>query len=131
MDTAKIAECSRRSFANTPFPLIVPELISAGVRSYRVDLLGHRSAYYDRNSAVYEHGHPDAGMHPVADAFDDAEIVATLRAIQSGQIGYAEFLRRIAAAGCASYCVYMGGRMAVYYGRDGQAYVEQFPPTLQ
>jgi uncharacterized protein YbcV (DUF1398 family) len=50
-----------------------------------------------------------------------------VRAIQQRQIGYAEFLRRIMAAGCASYEVFIGGRQAIYFGRDGDHHIEPFP----
>jgi uncharacterized protein YbcV (DUF1398 family) len=43
----------------------------------------------------------------------------------------AEFLRRIMGAGCAHYEVYIQGRKAVYFGRDGEFYIEPFPPKAK
>ena len=54
-------------------------------------------------------------------------MTATVKAIQREEIGYAEFLRRIMAAGCSHYEVFISGRKAMYFGRDGEFYTEDFP----
>jgi uncharacterized protein YbcV (DUF1398 family) len=64
---------------------------------------------------------------PIGAAFNEEDVVGAVRAIQRGEIGYARFLRRITTAGCASYRVFIKGRKAVYCGRDGRIYVENFP----
>jgi len=126
MDTTIIDECDEMSFADVPFPKTVGRLIEAGVRSYRADLIGCRKAYYDAGTGAYETPIP-LEPAPIGSAFEEATVVGALRAIQRGEIGYAEFLRRIMGGGCASYCVYLQGRKAVYFGRDGDFYVENFP----
>ena len=55
--------------------------------------------------------------------------MAAVKAIQRSEIGYAEFLRRIMAAGCSHYEVFIAGRKAMYFGRDGEFYTEPFPQT--
>jgi uncharacterized protein YbcV (DUF1398 family) len=52
---------------------------------------------------------------------------STLKSIQRGEIGYAEFLRRIMDAGCSHYEVFISGRKAMYFGRTGEFYIEPFP----
>jgi uncharacterized protein YbcV (DUF1398 family) len=67
------------------------------------------------------------GGPSIGAAFDPARVAATVKAIQRAEIGYAEFLRRIMDAGCASYAVFIMGRKAMYFGRDGDFYTEPFP----
>ena len=43
-----------------------------------------------------------------------------------GALGYAEFLRRIMRAGCASYCVFIAGRKVMYFGKDGAFIDDEF-----
>jgi hypothetical protein len=97
------------------------------VRAYRADLIRLRNAYYDGGSESHEHHLPLDEGPPIAADFSETEVVAAVRAIQRGEIGYAEFLRRIMRAGCASYSVFFGGRKAMYFGRDGAFYTEKFP----
>ena len=130
MDTSVIDECSRLSFEGTPFPEIVKRLSAAGVRSYDADLVRLQKVYYGGDREAYGAALSLTAAPSVADDFDEERVVAPLRAIQRGEIGYAEFLRRIMRAGCSSYSVFIRGRKAIYFGKDGQLYVENFPqPT--
>ncbi|HZL32259.1 MAG TPA: DUF1398 family protein [Pseudolabrys sp.] len=127
MNTATIAECMQLSFANTPFPAIVQKLAGAGVAAYTADLIALRNTYYDAGGESIDEAMPLTGAPAVAGMFDEAAVAATVKTIQRGEVGYAEFLRRIMAAGCASYRVFFGGRKAMYFGRDGEFYTECFP----
>ena len=127
MNTETIMQCMRASFADTPFPLVVQRLAGAGVTHYRADLMKLRNTYYDAGAGAFDETMPLADAPAVAARFDRDTVAATVKAIQQKQIGYAEFLRRIMGAGCASYEVFFGGRKAVYVGRDGDTYVEPFP----
>lgn len=127
MNTETIAQCMQASFADIPFPLVVQRLAGAGVTHYRADLVKLRNTYYDAASEAFDEAMPLADAPPIAPAFDGQAVAATVKAIQQNQIGYAAFLRRIMAAGCAGYEVFFGGRKAVYVGRDGDTYVEPFP----
>lgn len=128
MNADTIAECMTLSFADTPFPAVVQRLAGAGVRSYTADLLQLRKTYYGTDRETESEPLPLAASPAIAEMFDGASVAATVRAIQRGEIGYAEFLRRIMAAGCASYAVFIGGRKAIYFGRDGDFHIEHFPP---
>jgi uncharacterized protein YbcV (DUF1398 family) len=127
MDTQTIADCMQASFADTPFPVVVQTLAGAGVRGYRADLLKLRNTYYDDGAGAIDEAMPLADAPAVAAHFDPNAVATTVKAIQQKQIGYAEFLRRIMQAGCASYSVFFDGRKAVYVGRDGDSYTEPFP----
>ncbi|HLJ72062.1 MAG TPA: DUF1398 domain-containing protein [Roseiarcus sp.] len=127
MDKQVIAECMKASFADTPFPEVVARLAGAGVRAYRADLIKLRKTYYDDAREAYDHAMPYGEAPDVAAQFSAGDVAGAVSAIQRREIGYAEFLKRIMQAGCASYGVYIGGRKAVYVGRDGDEYVEPFP----
>jgi uncharacterized protein YbcV (DUF1398 family) len=127
MNTQTIADCMKASFADTPFPAVVQTLAGAGVHGYRADLLKLRNTYYDDSADAFDEALPLADAPAVAARFDGDSVAATVKAIQQRQIGYAEFLRRIMKAGCASYSVFFDGRKAVYVGRNGDSYTEPFP----
>lgn len=127
MDTEVIAECMDLSFADTPFPAVVHKLAGTGVDGYRADLLKLRNTYYDRAAAAVDEAIPLADAPAIAARFDGDAVAAAVKAIQQKQVGYAEFLRRIMRAGCASYSVHFSGRKAMYFGRNGDCYTEPFP----
>lgn len=127
MNTATIAECMTLSFADTPFPQVVHRLAGAGVNAYTADLIKLRNTYYDAGGAAFDEPLPLKDGPAIASVFDPAGVGSAVKSIQRGEIGYAEFLRRIMASGCAHYEVFFGGRKAMYFGRDGDFYTEPFP----
>ena len=127
MNKETIAECMKLSFADTPFPVVVGKLATAGVTAYTADLITLRNTYYDSGYESVEETIPLVDRPVIASAFDAAAVEASVRAIQQKRIGYAEFLRQIMRAGCARYSVFFGGRKAMYFGRDGDFYTEPFP----
>src|SRR5262245_33342069 len=124
MNTDTIAQCMTLSFSNTPFPEVVKPLAGAGVRSYDADLIRLRNTYYDAARQTQDEALPLTGDPTVAATFDKSAVAAAVRTIQRGEIGYADFLRRIMAAGCASYRVFIDGRKVIYFGRDGEFHIE-------
>jgi uncharacterized protein YbcV (DUF1398 family) len=127
MNAQTIAECMTLSFADTPFPQVIQKLAGAGVKSYNADLLKLRNTYYGAGGEGYDEALPLDGGPPIAPAFDSSGVAATVKAIQRGEVGYAEFLRRIMNCGCSHYAVFIAGRKAMYFGRDGDFYTEPFP----
>ena len=127
MNTDTIADCMHLSFADTPFPQIVQRLAGAGVASYTADLVTLRNTYYGAAGEAYDEALPLADGPAIAPAFDSQAVAASVKAIQRGEVGYAEFLRRIMRSGCSHYEVYIAGRKAMYFGRDGEFYTEPFP----
>ena len=127
MNTDVIEACMKLSFADTPFPKVVERLVVAGVTSYTADLMKLRNTYYDSGREAYDEALLLKDAPTIAPAFDAAAVFATVKAVQRGEIGYAEFLRRIMAAGCSHYEVFIAGRKAMYFGRNGAFYTEPFP----
>jgi uncharacterized protein YbcV (DUF1398 family) len=128
VDTHVLEQCMAASFANTPFPAVVARLAENGVTSYTADLMALRKTYYNSGSRSHDEAMPLADPPAIASAFDSERVAATVKAIQRSEIGYAEFLRRIMVAGCSHYEVFIAGRKAMYFGRDGAFYTENFPP---
>ena len=131
MNTEIIAECMKLSFADTPFPVVAQKLSGAGVQSYTADLVALRKTYYGAGGESIDEQLPLIDRPSVADSFDCDTVAAAVKAIQQGQIGYAEFLRQIMRAGCASYRVFFRGHKVMYFGRDGEFYTEPFPTPAQ
>jgi uncharacterized protein YbcV (DUF1398 family) len=127
MNTTTIAECMTLSFADTPFPQVVQRLVGAGVKSYTADLAKLRNTYYGADGEAFDEALPLKDGPAIASKFDAAAVAATVKAIQRREIGYAEFLRRIMMSGCSHYEVFIAGRKAMYFGRDGDFYTEPFP----
>jgi uncharacterized protein YbcV (DUF1398 family) len=127
MNTSAISECMDLSFSDTPFPAVVQRLTGAGVRSYTADLVRLRNTYYGAGGESHDEPLPLAKGPAIASAFDPAGVSASVKAVQHGEIGYDEFLRRIMKAGCSHYEVFIGGRKVMYFGRDGDVHTELFP----
>jgi uncharacterized protein YbcV (DUF1398 family) len=128
MNTETISECMTLSFADTPFPTVVQKLSTAGVHAYTADLIALRKTYYGVESETLDEALPLSEAPAVAESLDISAVTNFVRAIQNGKLGYAEFLREIMRAGCASYRVFIDGRKAMYFGRDGSFYSEPLPP---
>lgn len=126
--TAVMQECVARSLAGTiSFPEVVAKLQAVGVERYHTDYSRQEVTYYlpDGDSQVVPLPHPP---HPIAQHFSSAAVEAAIREIQRGEIGYADFVRNTMAAGCIGYFVQIAGRRAIYFGRQGEFHVENFPP---
>jgi uncharacterized protein YbcV (DUF1398 family) len=120
-------ECVARSHAETiTFPEVVAKLTATGVEHYEADLLRGQNAYFLPSGEWHAEKLPVPGGGAAAD-FQAAGVESAVRAIQRGEIKYNEFLRRIMAAGCVRYFVYIAGRNTAYFGRRGEAYIERFP----
>jgi uncharacterized protein YbcV (DUF1398 family) len=131
MNTEIIADCMKQSFADTPFSKVIPQLAAAGVNSYTADLVKLRNTYYNASGEGFDETLPLKDGPAIAASFDGTAVGVTVKAIQRGEIGYAEFLRRIMNAGCSHYEVFIGGRKAMYFGRDGEFYTEPFPAPAE
>lgn len=127
MDTNVIKECTALSLAEQiTFPEVVMKLSGAGVERYIADLVGQQKLSYGAGGETHTGALPYDG--PCVPArLEAAAVAATIKDIQQGRIKYREFLRRIMEAGCCHYEVFITGRQAVYFGRDGSQHIEKFP----
>jgi uncharacterized protein YbcV (DUF1398 family) len=124
---AVMHEVAKRSHEGTiPFPEVVSKLAAAGVERYHADLCRGERVFYMPDGET--HVEPaDEKQGNAAAEFSSAGVDAAVRTIQRGEIDYQEFVRRILAAGCVNYFVYITGRQTLYYGRNGDVHVERFP----
>jgi uncharacterized protein YbcV (DUF1398 family) len=121
-------ECAQGSLAGTlTFPEVVGRLQNDGVERYYADLVQLQTTYYGSDGAVEAAPLPLSDAPSIPASFSQGELKAALVAIQGQRIDYPEFLRRIMAAGTASYTVFIGGRKTIYSGRRGDVYSEEFP----
>ena len=85
-----------------------------------------RNTYYGAGGKAFDEALPLKAGPAIAPAFDPHAVAATVKAIQRGEIGYAEFLRSIMQSGCSHYEVFIAGRKAMYFGRDSDFYTSRF-----
>jgi len=122
-----VQECSEVSDKEQlTFPQVVMKLMEAGVERYHADLVRAEKTYYMPNGESHVVKNADMEKQPAQD-FSADQIKAAIKAIQTQTIGYKEFCKRIASAGCVGYLVSLIGRRAVYFGRTGDSYIEPFP----
>ncbi len=108
------------------FPESVRRLVEGGIELYYADLLASIKTYYSKNEA-YTVNFSFASKREVSSIFSAEGVKGAIRQIQSGQINYQEFLRKIMDSGIISYMVFLTGKKAVYFGRYGEQHIEEFP----
>lgn len=127
METENFKDTSDFSFTSKmPFSSLVTTLEKMGVESYRVDMAQKSTCYHMLNGEVMSESFYFDG--DVAQGFDDGEIRSAIFDIKNNYLEYKEFLKRIMDAGTASYTIFMTGRKIIFYGRNGDSYIENFPP---
>jgi len=111
----------------TTFGEVVKNLIPAGVERYIADLVGQRKLYFGVDDEMHDCIITLNQKQAIADSFNTEEVKNSIIDIQQGKINYHTFLLRIMAAGCSHYEVFMKGKKAIYFGRDGSYHIELFP----
>lgn len=108
------------------FPEVVRRLLEAGVESYFVDLAKGEEIFYmlDCNMHVEKMTVP---LTPIAEEFSSSGIVSAIRAAQTDTIRYPEFAKRATAAGVIGYWAFLTGKKVIYFGRQGEFHIEEFP----
>ena len=128
MDAKILNECSRLAFENKiTFPESVKRMAETGVERYCADLVKLEIYIYSAEGQCHVEPMPLTDAPKIAFKFSESGVKDAVRAIQTGQFGYAEFLRRIMRAGVVYYDVFIGGRRVIYTGRDGDFHIEHFP----
>ena len=127
MDTAVIHEAMAESQAGRLiFPEVVRRLLESGVESYFVDFAKGEMTFYalDGDTHVEEMVVP---LSAVAGEFSLPGIVAAIRGAQTDAVRYPEFVTLATASGVIGYWVFLIGKKVIYFGRKGEAHVEEFP----
>jgi len=128
MDNNIINECSKRSLDGTiTFPDQVMKLIAARTERYIADLIGLKKTYFGTKDEIHITDLVLENLKKVITDFDEKEIKNAVIDIQQDRIDYKTFLHHIMAAGCSHYEVFLTGKKAIYFGRDGSFHIEHFP----
>lgn len=108
------------------FPEILATLAKESVECYHVDFLRNECRFYTKSgdSAAVQIEFLHNGVAP---EFSPETIEAINRRVQAAAASYPDFVKEGTAAGCACYAVYVNGKKARYFGRDGGEYVQLFP----
>ena len=127
--TATIEQCAEGALSGEmEFPEIVGRLIDLGVERYHVDYTRQETTYYmpDGDSLVVATPHL---AHATPDTFRPEAVEAAVRQSQRNEHSFRDFIRKTMNAGCVGYFVQITGRRVIYFGRNGEAHVEHFPPA--
>ncbi len=127
MDIKVIKECTAASLADQiTFPEVVMKLAAAGIERYIVDLVGKKKFSYGKQGETHT-AELAFDSVTIPAQLDGARLKQTISDIQQGRIKYQAFLKQIMVAGCSHYEVFITGRKAIYFGRDGIQHTENFP----
>jgi uncharacterized protein YbcV (DUF1398 family) len=126
-----LKSAQQRAMAGRPkvggFPYLAETLRRAGVTRNLWSLPACQSLYLTEEGPVMMQGTPlVVGMVDVP-RFDRDALIAALRADQSGESTFPEFLMAAWKAGVVSYDVDFVARNVTYYGASGESYVESYP----
>ena len=108
------------------FPEVVRRLLEVGVKSYFVDVPNRREVFYMSDGQAHTQSMTLA-LNSVASDFSLAGIIAAIRGVQTDAIRYPEFMKQATAAGVIAYWAFLAGRKVIYFGRKGEAHIEEFP----
>lgn len=127
MDNNVIKECTRLSLSEEiTFPQVVMKLAQAGVERYIFDMVGRSKLTYGNNDEYFAE-EIDFPAIKIAEVFDSKAVKQAITDIQQGRIKYKVFLQNIMQAGCSHYEVFISGRKAIYFGKNGNHHIEIFP----
>lgn len=121
----------KHAAANRPkvggFPYLAETLRRAGVTKNVWSLPSCQSMYLMNDGAVVMQGTPlTSGLVDIP-AFDREALIRALRTDQAGQSTFLEFLAAAWRAGVVRYDVDFAARTVVYYGCNGEEYLEAYP----
>ncbi len=125
--TTVVKQCAELSASGRiHFGEVVGRLTTAGIERYHADYSRKEITYYtpEGQSCVVPMAYEDA---PIAAAFSAAQVEASVRQSQRGEIMYPQFTRQALAAGCVGYFVQLTGKCVQYFGRNGEIHTEWFP----
>jgi uncharacterized protein YbcV (DUF1398 family) len=106
---------------------LVQMLIAAGIQTYTVDVATDIKLYRLADHSMVLHSEQKA-PRAIAEIIDVAQVKACIKASQSKEMSYAQFMPAIAAAGVRFYeAVLVGKQKQVNYIGNGGNHVEPIP----
>lgn len=109
------------------FPVLAEVLRQSGVQINRWSLPSCQSVFLMEEGAVVQQGTPlITGVHDIP-TFNKEALIKALRIDQEGKGTFPEFLHSAWEAGVVSYEVDFTARTVIYYGVNGDSYLEDYP----
>ncbi|MCW7492368.1 DUF1398 family protein [Leptospira sp. 2 VSF19] len=129
--TTKLTEAQKLAMSVRPkvggFPTLAEVLREAGVIMNRWYLPSCQAVYQMNEGSVVQQGTPlVSGVH-VIPKFQREALIKALRADQEGKSTFPEFLKAAWEAGVIGYDVDFIYRKVIYYGANGESYLEEYP----
>lgn len=109
------------------FPYLAETLRRAGVTRNRWTLPASQSVYLTTAGPVVVQGTPLVQGFADVPSFDREALLTALRTDQAGQSSFPAFLAAAWQAGIVGYDVDLTARTVVYYGVNGEEYIEAYP----
>lgn len=127
----KLTEAQKYAMSIRPqvggFPVLAEVLRQNGVQMNRWSLPSCQSVYLMNEGAVVQQGTPLVTGSYEIPVFDREALIRAIRTDQQGDSTFPEFLRATWNAGVIGYDADFVGRKVVYYGVNGESYVEEYP----
>lgn len=127
----KLTEAQKYGMSIRPkvggFPVLAEVLRQAEVLMNRWVLPSCQSIFLMKEGAVVQQGAPlVTGLHEIS-KFDQEALIVALRTDQNGNSTFHEFLLSTWKAGVVGYDVDFTERKVIYYGANGERYLEKYP----
>lgn len=128
--TEKLTQAQKYAMSIRPkvggFPVLAEVLRQAGVQMNRWSLPSCQSVFLMKEGSVVQQGSPlVTGTHEVP-KFDREALIKAIRTDQEGLSTFPEFLQAAWKAGVVGYDADFVGRKVVYYGSNGESYLEEY-----
>lgn len=128
--TDKLLETQKKAISLRPkvggFPIFAEVLRQAGIKMNRWFLPSCQSIYIMEEGSVLQQGNPIVtGTHEIP-KFNKDNLILALRTDQAGDSTFPEFLVSVWKAGVISYDADFNGRKVIYYGVNGEKYLEEY-----
>lgn len=127
----KLTKAQSRAMSLRPkvggFPVLAEVLRQAGVKVNRWTLPSCQSVYLMQGGNVLQQGTPIVtGLHEIP-LFQKEKLIEAIRSNQEGKTTFPEFLMGAWNAGVVGYDVDLIERKVLYYGANGESYIEKYP----
>lgn len=109
------------------FPYLAQALLQSGITMNRWQLPSCQSIYMMSEGSVVQQGPTLITGTFVVPKFDREALINAIRIDQKGESTFPEFLKNIWNAGVVSYDADFVKRHVIYFGVNGESYLEEYP----
>lgn len=109
------------------FPYLAEAMRQAGITKNYFDVPSASMVFVTEEGAVLQPGTLRFSESVVIPPFDEAALIAALRADQRGESTFSDFVAASFDAGVIRFEVDTDARTCTYFGAHGERYVEEYP----